>query len=93
MNERAVVESVKSGRTFISVDLAGAVAAHESNAVARRDQPDRRFSKRSLLADRFFPAAESWIMLHSSSHTERRAATMSGERRVILGGARPFRLR
>ncbi len=73
-DERAVVEAVQAGENLHQRRLAGAVRAHQADAVVRRDQPVGVFKKK-FVAETFSGAGKLDHGLDSSSHkTEYRVA-------------------
>ena len=66
-DERAVVERVQAGENLHQCGFAGAVRAHQSDAVAGRDQPVGVFKKK-FVAETFSGARKLNHGLDSSSH-------------------------
>src|SRR5260370_31279584 len=66
-NERAIIERIQPGENLHQRGFAGAVRAHQADAVARRDQPVGIFKKK-FVAETFSGPRKLNHGLDSSSH-------------------------
>ncbi len=91
-DERAVVEAVQAGENLHQRGFAGAVPAHQADAVAGRDQPVGVFEK-EFVAETFSGAGKLDHGLDSSSHKKRQMFTRPFDLRVRGGaGVAAFRI-
>jgi hypothetical protein len=82
--QSSVIEGVKPGQNLHQGRFAGAVGAHQADAVARRDQPVGVL-KKEFVAESFSGARKLNHGLDSSSHKLAAARRIQGKRRLLLG--------